>query len=615
MTWSRVPSLVVIVALLIPTALLGTAPSSSVPAVATETLAAASAPAPQAGPVAPHAKKKHKKNDNQGDSRKRERRRDKGSRSDGGNQAPPPRLPDRALPTRTLGPSKRERARQWENKCAGPDGVKLPQSRECTHGGDPAPPGFSITRGVQPLSQAQARRASAEVVCEGDGEIGSRVQVLYGHASNVASRYNAFLASFRAWAADADTMLDASAAETGGSRHWRLATTGCIIDVTEVTLSPSGDDTFDNTISELQAQGYDRADRKYLIFVDTTSAGICGIGTLWGDDTPSQANWNNFGPSYARVDAGCWNGHTAAHEMMHNLGGVQLSSPNTSGGFHCIDEYDIMCYSDSPYYPSMRYDCPQSVHENRFDCGHNDYFDTNPANGSYLSQHWNAANNQFLIGGGDGSDVTPPTISWVSPIGNGEIYSVARGTVALEATASDDRGVDRVEFWRYDGSAEAWVLLATDRTPPYQTTLAVSDLDVGFNYVTADAYDTADNWSYKGIWIERTEAPTPDLDVSITSPANGAKVKAKKAVTVAAAVSGAQSGVSVEFRVCSGGDCSWLAGRSFGVDASAPYSATWRAGKSGAATFLAQATGANGADTSNPVAVSIKKAKKKKHKH
>jgi hypothetical protein len=617
MVWSRVLSLVVLVALLIPPALLGSAPSSSVPLRSAAALAATSAPAPQQpDPATPLLKRKAKKDHRRGDARKRERQRDTGSRSDGGNREPPPRLPDRARTTRTPGPSKRERARQWENKCTGPDSVKLPQSRECTHGGDPAPPGFSITRGVPPLSNARARSASAGVVCAGDGQSGPRVQVLYGHASNVASRYDAFLASFRAWAADADAMLDASAAETGGSRHWRLATTACVVDVTEVTLSPSGDDSFDSTISELKAQGYNRTDRKYLIFVDTTSAGICGIGTLWRDDSPDQANWNNSGPSYARVDAGCWNGHTAAHEMMHNLGGVQLSAPNTSGGFHCIDEYDIMCYSDAPYYPSMRFACPQSAHEYRFDCGHNDYFDTNPANGSYLSQYWNAANNQFLIGGDDGGDdVTPPTVSWVSPVGNGETYHVSSGSVALEATAIDDGGVDRVEFWRYDESAQDWVFLATDRSAPYTASLAVADIDAGSNYVTADAYDQADNWSYEGVWIERAEPPSPDLAVRITSPGNGTKVKAKKLVTISATVSGARSGVSVEFRVCSGGNCSWLAGRGLGIDASAPYSATWRAGKSGAATFLAQETGASGADTSDPVTVSIKKAKKKKHKH
>ena len=78
----------------------------------------------------------------------------------------------------------------------------------------------------------------------------------------------------------------------------------------------------------------------------------------------------------------------AAHEVMHNLGGVQLSAPNASGGFHCIDEYDVMCYSDAGSgLPKMRFDCNESARNaTLFDCGHNDYYHTNPAPGSYLCQ-------------------------------------------------------------------------------------------------------------------------------------------------------------------------------------------------------------------------------------
>src|SRR5262249_23383612 len=121
------------------------------------------------------------------------------------------------------------------------------------------------------------------------------------------------------------------------------------------------------------------------------------------DDRKISNNRSNTGPTFARSDSGCWNGYTIAHELGHNLGAVSNSAPNSSGGAHCTDEYDVMCYSDSPYYPQMRYICTDQSHENRLDCGHNDYYNTNPAANSYLGTHYNVADNPFLSG-----STTPP---------------------------------------------------------------------------------------------------------------------------------------------------------------------------------------------------------------
>jgi hypothetical protein len=51
----------------------------------------------------------------------------------------------------------------------------------------------------------------------------------------------------------------------------------------------------------------------------------------------------------------------------------------------------------------MRVDCAAPAFDTtRFDCGHNDYFHTNPTPGSYLATHWNAPYNSFLIAGSNG---------------------------------------------------------------------------------------------------------------------------------------------------------------------------------------------------------------------
>jgi subtilisin-like proprotein convertase family protein len=173
--------------------------------------------------------------------------------------------------------------------------------------------------------------------------------------------------------------------------------------VLNIVLSNTGDDSFSNTTSQLSALGHNLANRKYMILMDANV--LCGIGGMYLDDSAGANNNNNFGPSYGRTDNGCWGAHTLAHELNHNLGGVQDSAPNSTQAGHCVDEKDVMCYSDSPNFPPMQNVCTDSLYENRLDCNHNDYYHPNPPAGSYLATHWNTANNQFLIN----TSLPPPT--------------------------------------------------------------------------------------------------------------------------------------------------------------------------------------------------------------
>ncbi|MFJ9574996.1 RICIN domain-containing protein [Streptomyces sp. NPDC101191] len=264
----------------------------------------------------------------------------------------------------------------------------------------PAATGSTTTAAAGPAGQT--------VQCDSDGSTGNRVQVVYVHGPG-SDRYSQYLASFRKWAADADLIYSASAQETGGVRHIRYVTAAdCTPTVLNIELPDSALAEFSATNRALAAKGLDRRDRKYMIFAEAQV--YCGIGTFAGDERPSQSNLSNFGPSYGRTDSGCWGGHTAAHELGHNLGAVNNSAPNTSRGAHCTDEWDVMCYSDSPYYPQMRNVCTNRASENILDCNHDDYFHTSPRPGSYLATHWNIADNQFLMraeGGGTGPDPTP----------------------------------------------------------------------------------------------------------------------------------------------------------------------------------------------------------------
>lgn len=302
----------------------------------------------------------------------------------------PPNNPHKGLVYNGLEPIKHD------GPCA--NAFKLKNKESCTHGPDPAPEGLDVDIDIVPIPVILLPSPVPKVQCDGDGVTGKRVQVIYAHASDVTDRFSSYVNSFRQWAADADLIYRNSAAETYGERHIRFVhDANCVPSVLDVTLTPTGDDNLGNTQTDLAALGYNLANRKYMVFVDANV--YCGIGNIKNDDSPGAGNLNNGGPSYGRTDAGCWGGSVPAHELMHNIGGVQLSAPHSSGGWHCTDEYDRECYSDSPYYPAMTYPCTDPAHDQIFDCNHDDYFHTSPSGGSYLATHWNAANSEYLVAG------------------------------------------------------------------------------------------------------------------------------------------------------------------------------------------------------------------------
>ncbi len=88
----------------------------------------------------------------------------------------------------------------------------------------------------------------------------------------------------------------------------------------------------------------------------------------------------------------------------------------------------------------------------------------------------------FITGGG-GSDTTPPTTSITSPAGGATLS----GTASLSASASDNVGVSRVEF--YAGSA----LLGTATAAPYSFSWNTTAVANGTYALTTKAYDAANN--------------------------------------------------------------------------------------------------------------------------
>ena len=294
-------------------------------------------------------------------------------------------------------------------------------NRYCTHGPDPAPAGTDVTdqaTTAELLADGAGEAETAAVDCIDGGASGKRIEAIYAVASDRTNRYDSLSALFPVWAARVDEIVHEAAAATGGQRGVRwLTDASCNLIVRNVTLTPSGDGDFGVTMNELKAKNYNRADRKYLVWVDVPNM-YCGIGTIYGDSKPGPDNFNNgLAASFARVDAPCWgsNNSVEAHELVHNLGGVQPGAPHGTIGFHCTDEYDRMCYDDDGNGAvTMQYICQTGSLEAYLDCNHDDYFNVTPPQGSWLANNWNVASSGWLVGSGGGT-ATTTTSTTVAP--------------------------------------------------------------------------------------------------------------------------------------------------------------------------------------------------------
>jgi M6 family metalloprotease-like protein len=155
-------------------------------------------------------------------------------------------------------------------------------------------------------------------------------------------------------------------------------------------------------------------------------------------------------------------------------------------------------------------------------------------------------------------DTTAPTTSITSP-SNGATVS---GTTTVTASASDNAGVSRVEFF-VDGA-----LAATDSSAPYSfswNTTAVSD---GSHALSSTAYDAAGNSGSSAsvsVTVDNSvPADTTAPSTSITAPSSGATVSGTTTVTASATDNVGVT--SVEF---------YVDGVLAATDNSAPYSFAW----------------------------------------
>jgi hypothetical protein len=304
-----------------------------------------------------------------------------------------------------------------------------------------ADPGISAV--VEGAANAPSLGATA-TVCDGDGTSGKRVQALYVRGDGQADRYGQFVGQFQTFADQIDAAFVEGANRTGGVRHVRFVhNTSCRAVVDNVVVPQGSMANVDTITAAIQPRGYNRADRKYVVWYDNGGCGLAfGNG---GDDRPGADNPYNAGPHYATVGTGCWTWQATAHELLHTLGAVQRSAPHSSAFGHCWDDEDIMCYDDGglPNPPGGLVKVCPGAPENQIDCKNDDYYNTNPAAGSYLATHWNAANSQYLTGAGSS--------------GGGPITGI--GGKCVDVNAAGTANGTAIQLWGCNGTgAQQWTV-------------------------------------------------------------------------------------------------------------------------------------------------------------
>jgi VCBS repeat-containing protein len=106
-----------------------------------------------------------------------------------------------------------------------------------------------------------------------------------------------------------------------------------------------------------------------------------------------------------------------------------------------------------------------------------------------------------------GEDNEPPIISWISPsIDEDTWIDVGTQIYPLEVKVLDNVEVALVNFRRWEPSAGTngdWVYLGSVSSSPFRLDLDTSTINLGFNQITAEAYDSSNNFSESNIFLRR----------------------------------------------------------------------------------------------------------------
>jgi hypothetical protein len=296
-----------------------------------------------------------------------------------------------------------------------------------------------------------------------------RIKVVYAYAG-VSDRFSLFASAIQRYTKAAAAKVALSSDKT--LRLDRGSSCGnAFLDIQTVALGHPASfyaTNPDSVLADAASHLPDRRGVNYLVFVDLGLSRLGPAAGTWErDDSPWATNAaNGAGHSrYAYLEGGAADDFFGSdqlagqyadqvlHEVLHTLGAVQPSAPHFSGGAHCYELYDVMCYTPKddaadpePYlhHCDIAGDPPNPGKP--LDCGGDDYFNASPAPGSYLAGHWNLYNSAFLC------HVARCNRAAVAP--TARLVVVARDAQSVTvsaASSSDPDGVTVSYVWDVDG--------------------------------------------------------------------------------------------------------------------------------------------------------------------
>ena len=185
------------------------------------------------------------------------------------------------------------------------------------------------------------------------------IKVVYAYASDVGDRFGLFGSAIQRYTKAAAAKVALTSDKT--LRLDRGSSCGsAFLDIQTVALGhPVAAYATRSVLDDIQSRLPDRPGVNYLVFVDFALPVLSAAAGTWAqDDSPWATNVANVGAHsrYAYLEGGGVDffgseqlasqyADQVLHEVLHTLGAVQPSAPHFSGGAHCYEIYDVMCYT------------------------------------------------------------------------------------------------------------------------------------------------------------------------------------------------------------------------------------------------------------------------------